>query len=275
MLDAAGTMDSVTGTELRADCANCAGLCCVALAFTSPADFAITKPAGEPCPNLAPDLRCTIHAELRERGFPGCAAYDCFGAGQRVTQVTFGARSWRTHPEIAADMFAALPIARELHEMLWYLADARARPECVPIAGALDAAARRIDSLAGAGADDLLRTDVEAERAAIRPVLRQASGLVRGGRTDARQLAGADLMGARLRGTDLRAADLRGAYLIGAELRGADLNEADLIGADLRDADLRGADLGTALFVTQAQVAATRGDPATTLPPRVERPPHW
>ena len=31
-----------------------------------------------------------MHAELRERGFPGCDVFDCFGAGQRVVQVVFG-----------------------------------------------------------------------------------------------------------------------------------------------------------------------------------------
>ena len=33
-------------TDLRADCARCAGLCCVVPAFTESADFAIDKPSG-------------------------------------------------------------------------------------------------------------------------------------------------------------------------------------------------------------------------------------
>ncbi len=53
------------------------------------------------------------------------------------------------------------------------------------------------------------------------------------------------------------------------------LRQADLIGADLRDADLRGADLTGALFLTQSQVNAARGDRATKLPPSVTRPSHW
>jgi uncharacterized protein YjbI with pentapeptide repeats len=73
----------------------------------------------------------------------------------------------------------------------------------------------------------------------------------------------------------LAKANLRGAYLIGADLRGADLRQADLIGADLRDADLRGADLTGALFLTQSQVNAARGDQTTRLPVAVTRPSHW
>ncbi|RSS79855.1 pentapeptide repeat-containing protein [Streptomyces sp. WAC05292] len=86
---------------------------------------------------------------------------------------------------------------------------------------------------------------------------------------------GADLMGARLAGADLRGANLRGAYLIAADLSGADLRLADLIGADFRDTDLRGADLRDALFLTQAQLGAARGDSGTRIPPDLTRPAHW
>ena len=73
--------------RLRADCARCFGLCCVAPVFAASADFAVDKPAGQLCPNLQADFRCVLHDRLRQRGFPGCAAYDCFGAGQQVTPV--------------------------------------------------------------------------------------------------------------------------------------------------------------------------------------------
>src|SRR6188768_3666781 len=93
---------------LKADCSRCFGLCCVAPAFAASADFAIDKPAGSPCPNLQADFRCGIHAELRERGFPGCEVFDCFGAGQQLTQVTFGGRTWREDRALAAQQFAVL-----------------------------------------------------------------------------------------------------------------------------------------------------------------------
>ena len=62
--------------SLRADCERCFALCCVGPAFSASADFAISKPAGQPCPNLHPDFRCSIHDRLRPRGFGGCTAYD-------------------------------------------------------------------------------------------------------------------------------------------------------------------------------------------------------
>src|SRR5215203_1984120 len=114
--------------RLRANCSRCAGLCCVAPAFAASADFAIDKPAGVACPNLGEDFRCGIHAQLRDKGFPGCTVFDCFGAGQRITQETFGGRSWREAPEIAASQFAVLPVVRQLHEALWYLIEAESLP---------------------------------------------------------------------------------------------------------------------------------------------------
>jgi uncharacterized protein YjbI with pentapeptide repeats len=269
-----------TGTpvsELRADCGNCFGLCCVALAFTASADFAADKAAGEPCGHLGGDHRCGIHRELRGRGYRGCTVYDCFGAGQKLSRVTFGGADWRGAADGGRAMFALLPVVRQLHELLWYLTETLALPPARPVHEAAGRAAARIDTLSRGSADDLLALDVAAERAAVNEILLRASTLVRAaapGRPRSRR--GADLIGARLRGADLRGADLRGALLIAADLRGADLRLADLIGADLRDTDLRGADLRGALFLTQSQLNASRGDAATVLPPdTLTRPGHW
>ncbi len=262
--------------ELRADCGNCFGLCCVALPFAASADFAIDKPAGVPCPNLRADFRCAIHAGLRGAGFAGCATFDCFGAGQRVSQVTYGGRDWRASPGTAGRMFAVFAVQRQLHELLWYLTDALARPAAGPVRGELRAALAETERLARGRAEDLVDLDMAGYRGRVSPLLRRTSALVRArvpGRR--RALPGADLVGAALRGADLRGADLRGAYLIAADLTGADLASADLLGADLRGATLAGADLSDALFVTRMQLAAAAGDAATRLPSTLDRPAHW
>jgi uncharacterized membrane protein len=259
--------------RLRADCSRCAGLCCVAPAFAASADFAIDKPAGVPCPNLRDDFRCGIHARLRDRGFAGCEVFDCFGAGQQLTQVTFGGRSWREAPELAAVQFAVLPVMRQLHEMLWHLTEARSRPAAAPLHEETRAVADRVERLTAAGADDLGRLDVSVVRGEVGELLGRVSDLVRGqGAPDRR---GADLMGRDLRRARLRNASLRGAYLIGADLRGVDLGTADLLGADLRAADVRGADLSACLFLTHPQVTAARGDMSTRLPAVLTPPAHW
>ena len=266
----------VAPSVLRADCAHCFALCCVALPFSTSADFAITKSAGEPCTHLRADLRCGIHDGLRERGFPGCTAYDCFGAGQKVSQVTFGGRDWRTLPQTATQMFAVFLVVRQLHELLWYVTEALARPAADSLADALREARDETERFTQLPPDELLTLDVAAHRQSVNTLLLAASELVRAGVGRARaQHRGADLMGARLRSADLRGADLRGMDLIGADLRGADLRLADLIGADLRGADLSGVDLTGSLFLTQFQLAAAKGDERTQVGPPLTRPAHW
>jgi uncharacterized protein YjbI with pentapeptide repeats len=262
--------------ELRADCDRCVALCCVAPAFSASADFAIDKPAGQPCPNLRGDFRCSIHDRLRPRGFAGCAAFDCFGAGQQVTQVTFGGRDWRAHPGLAAPMFAAFAVMRRLHELLWYLNEALALGPADPLRKQLDEAFAATKRMTNSRPDDLVKLDVNAIHERANAVLLRASDQARehAGRPGP-DLRGADLAGKDLRGADLAGASLRGALLIGADLRDADLSFADLTGADLRGADLSGAGLETSLFTSQPQLDSARGDSRTRLPSRLIRPSHW
>ena len=264
--------------ELHADCANCFGLCCVVPAFVASADFAITKKAGHACPNMQTDFRCGVHDRLRPLGFPGCTVYDCFGAGQQVSQVTFGGVDWRVAPRSAPQMFAVFPVVRQLHEFLWYVDHALTRVGAAPLHAELSAARAGLERLAAGSPDGLLAVDLPAEQSRLNTLLLRASELARAGvgvEGSKRDRRGADLMGAKLRAADLRGVSLRGAYLIGADLRGADLRLADLIGADLRGADLSGADLTGALFVTQPQLNAARGDASTVLPAGLMRPAHW
>jgi uncharacterized protein YjbI with pentapeptide repeats len=277
--------------ELRADCGRCVALCCVAPALTASADFAINKPAGQPCPNLRTDFRCAIHDRLRPAGFSGCAVYDCFGAGQKVAQHTFGGRDWRSEPDLAAPMFAAFSVMRALHELLWYINEALAMSLEEPVRNELNDLFAGTERLTQSGYDELVALDLNEYRRDVNAVLLRVSAFVRIGAgyagadhrgadhrdADHRDadLRGADLAGKDLRAADLAGASLRGALLIGADLRGVDLSYTDLTGADLRGADLSGAGLESSLFTTQQQVDSARGDKRTTLPSRLSRPSHW
>jgi uncharacterized protein YjbI with pentapeptide repeats len=261
---------------LRADCSRCQGLCCVAPAFARSADFAIDKPAGRACPHLSAEARCSIHPTLREQGFPGCSVFDCFGAGQQVVQVTFAGQDWRRSPDTASSMFAVFGVMRQLHELLWHLAGARAELPAGPLREEVEQAQAHTRRLAGASAPELSQLDATAHRAAAGRLLTRVSEALRAEVADrGRDRVGADLIGARMQGADLRGVSLRGAYLIGADLRRADLSRTDLLGADLRGADLRGARLADSLFLTQPQLEAAVGDGSTSLPTWAARPRTW
>lgn len=261
--------------SLRADCESCFGLCCVVPAFSASADFAINKPAGQACANLQPDFRCGIHTRLRKQGFQGCTVYDCFGAGQKVSQVTFGGQDWRRAPQTAQQMFKVFPIVRDLHELLWYVTEALTLGAARSLHLELSRAQQETDRLTRQSPDVLLELDVDTHRQGINDLLLGASELARADVRHKKEHRGADLIGADLQGADLRGASPRGAYLIGADLRAADLRMADVIGADFRGADIRGADLTGSIFLIQSQLDAAKGDAGTRLPPPLTRPTHW
>jgi Pentapeptide repeats (8 copies) len=263
---------------LRADCGNCFALCCVAPAFSKSSEFAISKPAGQPCRHLdARGFGCGIHADLPDRGFSGCTVFDCFGAGPKVAQETFGGRDWRRDPDRAAAMFETFTVMRDLHELLWFLAEARVLAPDASLRGRIDAALAETIRLTEGTAPELVALDRAAHWAGINALLLETSTRVRAAAPGSRKpdRRGTDLIGKDLRRSDLRAANLRGAYLIGADLRGADLRSADLIGADLRGADLSGADLTGAIFVTQPQLDSARGDARTRISAPLRHPERW
>lgn len=270
--------------SLQSDCESCFGLCCVALPFAASIDFAVDKKAGQPCNSLQSDFRCGVHTTLRERGFRGCTVYDCFGAGQQVSNVTFGGIDWRKKPDTANQMFEVFPVMKQIHELLWYLNEALTYPSARSIHSELRLALEETERLTGLSPDDLMELDVAAHRGSVNELLLRTSELVRAEAMREQKNKqgnkktfgrGADLIGARLKGADLRAANLRGAYLIAADLRDADLRVADLIGADFRDADIRGANLTESIFLTQSQLNAAKGNTNTKLPPSLTRPTHW
>ena len=156
-------------TELRADCTRCCALCCVGPAFDADQGFGFNKPAHTPCANLDGDFRCAIHDELRRRGFPSCQTFDCYGAGQRVTQRLFAGKSWKTSPELAVRMFDAYRKYRSLHELMALLQTA-IRQAATAEALELQGLCQRIDDLCESG---VVEIDVATLRRQVLNRLRQ------------------------------------------------------------------------------------------------------
>ncbi|WP_108260082.1 hypothetical protein [Mangrovicoccus ximenensis] len=103
--------------HLKTDCSKCAALCCLVLAFDKGKDFAFDKNPCEPCRNLS-GHDCSIHDRLAQEGFPGCVAYDCLGAGNRVVQEVFGGQSWQQEPRLTRVMMEAFSGMCEVHKRI-------------------------------------------------------------------------------------------------------------------------------------------------------------
>lgn len=270
--------------NLRVDCQKCFGFCCVALYFSASEGFPTDKDAGKPCINLQSDFKCTVHKNLREKGLKGCTAYDCFGAGQKVAQSTYGGQDWRRNPDTAKQMFDVFLVMRGLYEMLWYLAEAFRIQQDSTMREKISSMISETIKLTDLDAGSLMKVDLVVHRSKVNPLLSKTSEAVRteacrGKKTALKarkRIAGRlDFIGADLKKINLKGEDLRGAFLIAADLRGVDLSGADLIGADLRDADIRGANLSNGIFITQGQINSAKGDSNTKLPISIIRPAHW
>lgn len=272
--------------ELKVECKKCFGLCCTALYFSASEGFPTNKEAGKPCINLQKDFTCSVHNELRSKALKGCIAYHCFGAGQKVAQVTYGGRDWKQFPESSKQMFDAFLIMRQIHEMLWYLTEAFNLQTEHNMQEKISLLLDNTERITLLDADALLELDVDEHRTKVNELLRNTSELVRT-KAKANSKKGTflknkngsscrlDYFGADLRKANLIGADLRGACLIAANLKGVDLSGADLIGADLRDADISGANLINSIFLTEAQISAAKGDSNTKLPIRLDPPSYW
>lgn len=269
-------MRPVGSAPLVGDCARCVGLCCVATAFTASATFAFDKPASVPCRHLGGDYRCTMHGRRRAEGMPGCAVFDCLGAGQAVTRRAGEAADWRSRPQHSQQLFDAFFSLRHLHDLLWHETHALSLSLPPHLRERLQAATAQTQRLAEAPVAELARVELRKHAGHVILLLREASRVARAGSpSEHLQWSGADRIGADLRSADLRGACLRGARLCGANLRHASLERADLTGSDLREADLHGATLTAALFLSQSQLESAHGDGTTSLPPDLRHPRHW
>lgn len=264
--------------DLKIDCEKCFGYCCVALYFSAFEGFPIDKVAGKPCINLKSDFSCSIHKDLRKKGLKGCTSYDCFGAGQKVAQVTFEGQDWRKSPKLAQQIFDVFLVMRQLHEMLWYLKQAYILEETESIREELNSMIRETEKITNLNAEHILSLDIIDYRTKVNVLLRKTSELVQKkfkSRNNKEFKSGTDFIGKNLRKTNLVGADLRGAFLIASDLRENDLNGANLIGSDMRDTDIRGTNLENSIFITQSQINTARGDSSTKLPKILDRPLYW
>jgi hypothetical protein len=168
----------MTRDELRADCARCAALCCVATTFDRSPDFACSKAAGVPCLHLGSHHRCTVHADRVALGFSGCLAYDCYGAGQFVTQALLAGGSWRGRAD-APRLFAAFLRLVELHELLATLDLALGLEGAAPLRPALQSQLLHLQALRSGELAQLAALDLRSERRAAEALLVELRALVR------------------------------------------------------------------------------------------------
>ena len=110
--------------QLKTNCSQCSGLCCTALFFFKIDGFPKDKNAGQPCHNLLNDFRCKIHSQLEDKHLKGCIGYDCFGAGQHVTQFIYQGQTYQDLPNQQNEIFDIFMTVFQLFQIRYYLLQA-------------------------------------------------------------------------------------------------------------------------------------------------------
>lgn len=261
--------------ELSIDCAQCCGLCCAALYFTKSEGFPQDKAAGTPCVHLRPDFRCAVHQKLSAKGLSGCLAYDCFGAGQRVTRELFAEQDWHRSPERASQMFEVFLRVYQLHQMLWYLMDAGCLKPAEALRGPVMEQAGVIRGLVCSTPAKVLQADIRSLREQVNSILHRAASMCASAIGSGSSKGGGVYLGKDFHGADLSGRDFSMSLLIAANLKNCRLYGVNLLGADLRDTNLCGADLRGCYFLTQGQLNAAKGSRHTQLPDTLTYPASW
>jgi hypothetical protein len=258
---------------LRIDCEKCSGLCCVALYCMKTDGFPDNKQAGIPCKHLLADFCCDIHGQLANKKMRGCLAYDCFGAGQKVTQSSYAKENWKTNPEKANEIFQVFMIVFQLHQMAWYLLEASSLVTDKRIIAEVDALIAENIKMTALAPAEILQIDLTNYQTGVNLVLKKVSNQLAADSFD--RIERKDYFGKNFKRVNLNGRDFSMALMIAANLEGCSLTGTNFLGADLRDANIKNTDLRESLFLTQMQINAAQGNAKTKLPSSLCRPSSW
>ncbi len=260
--------------KLKIDCKNCSGLCCVSLYCAKIDGFPSNKNAGTPCVYLDSDYSCKIHAKLSEKKYKGCLAYDCFGAGQRTTQLCLSKGSWKTGSKQADMIFEMFMTVFQLHQMLWYLVEAYYLTADKLLKSAIDELIIENDQMIEKLPDYSSKIDLSEYRLKVNTVLKRISSTISQG-TSSNNHSGMTYLGKNFKKANLDGKDFSMSLMIAANFTGCSLKKTNFLGADIRDANLKDTNLSESIFLTQMQINSANGNKNTKLPGSLCRPESW
>ena len=268
-------IDIALQRELTIDCKNCCGLCCTALYFAKMEGFPADKEAGIPCLHLREDFTCEIHKELDDKHMKGCMAYDCAGAGQRVTQAVYNGITWKgkiDSSELSNQMFAVYHIVFRLHQILGLLTEA----ETLTVAKAMETEIKELIAenmyMTQMDPEKILLLEIDGYQEKVNQLLKAICMKLA---MTTKQNGKKEYFGYDFKKANLCGKDFSMAFLIASNMGECDLTGANFLGADIRDANVCGANLSESVFLTQMQINAAHSNSNTKLPKWLSYPASW
>lgn len=257
--------------ELTIDCKKCSGLCCVALFCSKMDGFPEDKQADVPCKYLQTDFKCEIHTQLSKKNMKGCLTYECFGAGQKVTQLYSSEGNWSTNPYKRKEIYKMFLIITQLHQMSWYLIEAIQLNLSPEFNKEILVLIQENEDIVKQEASELLKYDLSDYRERTNQVLKRVCEEISKIPNEKNKV----FFGKNFKGKNLDKNDFSMSLMIAANLENCSLKRTNFLGADLRDTNIKNTDLSEALFLTQMQINSAKGNTATKLPCGLVRPSNW
>ena len=261
--------------ELKVDCSKCSGLCCTALFFSKIDGFPEDKIAGKPCTKLQNNYLCKIHNDLEKLNMKGCIGYDCFGAGQHVTQCIYKGETWKTLGEKSQEIFDVFVVIFQLYQIRYFLEEARTIIPARELWGEIEKLINENEMLCNYTPENILNIDVEGHRSNVNNVLKKICTCVTKCFKSNNNKKGGEYLGRNFKNRDLSGVDLSMKLLIAANFDGCTFDGTIFLGSDTRDTNFSNADLREAVFLTQGQINSARGNRNTKLPKHLEYPVTW
>jgi hypothetical protein len=261
--------------QLKVECSKCSALCCTALFFSKTDGFPESKKAGKPCTKLENNYRCKIHHELEKHNMKGCMGYDCFGAGQHVTQGIYKGETWQTSQEKSKEIFDVFVIVFQLYQIRYFLEEAKiitqAKELWIDIQNLID----ENEALCNSTPQNILKIDIDSYRNKINITLKQVCGTIIKCFKNSNNKRLTEFLGRNFKKRDMSGLDLSMKLLIATDFDSCIFEGTVFLGADTRDTDFSNADLRDAVFLTQGQVNSAKGNRNTKLPKHLDYPITW
>lgn len=261
--------------QLKVDCEKCSGLCCTALFFSKMDGFPENKVAGKPCRQLQNNYSCKIHSELKERNMKGCIGYDCFGAGQHVTQYIYKGKTWQTSKEQAKEIFDVFVIISQLYQIRYFLEESKIIITAKELWSDIQSLIDENEDLCNSTPHTILDIDIEMYRSKVNNILKKVCGCITNCFKNSDNKGLTEFLGKNFKKRDMSGLDLSTKLLIAANFDSCIFNGTIFLGADTRDTNFSNADLREAVFLTQGHINSAKGNLNTKLPPHLDYPVTW
>lgn len=260
--------------KLISDCSKCSGLCCIALYCIKSDGFPKDKPIGEPCINLMDDFKCRIHNDLERMGMRGCIGYDCFGAGQYLTEQIYGGVTWQTQPEKTKEICDMYVLVYRLFQLRFFLYESKKLASSESLLPEIAGVLRENEKICKSSIKEILQYPIDAYQNKVNHVLKE-SCLALNKYLGIKKNMGNNFINRNFEGKDFSGVDFNMKILIESNFKNCIFKGATFIGTDTRNANFDGADLREAVFLSQGQVNAAKGSRRTKLPKHLRYPDTW